>query len=151
MPDTVEVENVRLTKEIWHSGFWAPVAVFLAHVILSLDFNAYERLPVVDLPIHLLGGMAIGFFFSRVLDILGDHAIVDTIDGLLRAILLVALTATAAVWWEFAEYVSDHVFGTHAQGGLEDTLLDMFVGILGGVTIAAFLFVKNGHRKTLYK
>jgi hypothetical protein len=147
----VKLENLQLSKEIWRSGFWAPLTVFLAHVILSLTFNAYERVPVVDIPIHFLGGMAIAFFCSRTLDILGDYAIVDRVDDLLRAVLLITLTATAAVFWEFAEYVSDRVFGTRAQEGLEDTLFDMLLGILGGFTLVSFLWMKHGRGNTLHK
>ncbi len=101
---------------------------------------------------HLLGGMAIAFFFSRLLDILGDYTIVDRVDGLLRAIFLIALTATAAVLWEFAEYISDHSLGTQTQGGLADTLLDMLFGILGGFAMVSFLLLaKHGYGKTRHK
>ena len=141
-------ENLQLSKELWRSGFWAPLAVFVAHVILSLTFNAYERLPVVDIPIHFLGGIAIAFFFYRTLGILSDYDVVNRVDGLVRAVLLVALTATAAVFWEFAEYVSDRLFGTQAQEGLEDTLLDMLLGILGGFTMVSFLWMTDDHGAT---
>lgn len=139
-------ENLPPSRELWRSGFWAPVAVFVAHVILSLTFNAYERLPGVDITIHFLGGIAIAFFFYRTLGILGDYDIVNRVDGLVRAVLLVALTSTAAVFWEFGEYLSDRVFGTQAQKGLEDTLLDMLFGILGGFTLVLFLWMKNGRQ-----
>jgi hypothetical protein len=33
-----------------------------------------------------------------------------------------------------AEYLSDRFFGTHAQVDLEDTLLDMFLGLVGGLS-----------------
>lgn len=145
-------EKVEIAKEIGRSALWAPLAVFVAHVILSLAFNGYQRMPGLDIPMHLLGGMAIAFFFSRLLDILGDYTIVDRVDGLLRAIFLIALTATAAVLWEFAEYISDHSFGTQTQGGLEDTLLDMLLGILGGFAMVSFLLLaKHGYGKTRHK
>lgn len=145
-------EKVAIAKEIGRSALWAPLAVFVAHVILSLAFNGYQRMPALDIPMHLLGGMAIAFFFSRLLDILGDYTIVARVDGLLRAIFLMALTATAAVLWEFAEYISDHSFGTQAQGGLEDTLLDMLLGILGGFTMVSFLLLgTHGYGKTGHK
>ncbi len=109
-------------------------------------------MPGLDLPMHLLGGMAIAFFFSRLLDILGDYTIVERVDGLLRAIFLMALTATAAVLWEFAEYISDHSLGTQTQGGLEDTLLDMLLGILGGFAMVSFLLLaKHGYGETRHK
>ena len=145
-------ENVEIAKEIWRSALWAPLAVFVTYVVLSLAFNGYQRMPGLDIPAHVLGGMAIAFFFSRLLDILGDYTIVDRVDGLLRAIFLIALTATAAVLWEFAEYISDHSFGTQTQGGLEDTLLDMLLGILGGFTMVSFLLLaKHGYGKTRHK
>jgi CDP-2,3-bis-(O-geranylgeranyl)-sn-glycerol synthase len=145
-------KKVEIAKEIWRSALWAPLAVFVAHVIVSLAFNGYQRMPALDIPMHLLGGMAIAFFFSRLLDILGDHAIVGRVDGLLWAIFLIALTATSAVLWEFAEYVSDHSFGTQAQGGLEDTLLDMLLGIVGGFTmVPLLLWARHGYRETRHK
>ena len=61
-------------------------------------------------------------------------------------------TATSAVLWEFAEYISDHSFGSQTQGGLEDTLLDMLLGILGGFTMVSFLLLaKHGYGKTRHK
>ncbi len=145
-------ENVEIAKEIWRSALWAPLAVFVTYVVLSLAFNGYQRMPGLDIPAHVLGGMAIAFFFSRLLDILGDYTIIDRVDGLLRAIFLIALTATAAVLWEFAEYISDHSFGTQTQGGLEDTLLDMLLGILGGFAMVSFLLLaKHGYGKTRHK
>ncbi len=145
-------EKVEIAKEIGRSALWAPLAVFVAHIILSLAFNGYQRMPGLDLPMHLLGGMAIAFFFSRLLDILGDYTIVERVDGLLRAIFLIALTATAAVLWEFAEYISDHSLGTQTQGGVEDTLSDMLFGILGGLAMVSFLLLaKHGYGKTRHK
>ncbi len=144
----VKPENLQLSKELWRSGFWAPLAVFVAHVTLSLTFNAYERLPEVDIPVHFVGGIAIAFFFYRTLGILSEYDIVNRVDGLVRAVLLVALTATAAVLWEFAEYASDHVIGTHTQEGLEDTLLDMLLGLLGGFTMVSFLWMNDDHGAT---
>ena len=53
---------------------------------------------------------------------------------LMRRFWTMALTATASTFWEFAEFVSDAVFGTRAQLGLEDTLLDTALGIAGGAS-----------------
>lgn len=48
-----------------------------------------------------------------------------------------ALTATAAVAWEFAERISDRCLHSHAQIGLDDTLFDMALGIVGGAVLLA--------------
>jgi hypothetical protein len=38
-----------------------------------------------------------------------------------------------AVFWEFAEYASDRLQGTHLNLGVEDTLHDLLMGMLGGL------------------
>ncbi|MHC4889543.1 MAG: hypothetical protein ACYTEO_08805 [Planctomycetota bacterium] len=52
---------------------------------------------------------------------------------------LFALTSTAAVIWEFGEFTLDFFFDTICQAGLEDTMLDMFLGMLGGTALIIFL------------
>ncbi len=55
-------------------------------------------------------------------------------DPLLRWILLFALACTAAVFWEFAEWIADRYLGTHCQmNDLYDTLLDLLMGVLGAL------------------
>lgn len=43
---------------------WFPSLVFLLHCVLSLAFDAYDRAPSLDVPMHLLGGVAIAYFFA---------------------------------------------------------------------------------------
>src|ERR671910_73152 len=45
---------------------WAPLLVFGIHVMALGAFNAYERFPYVDLPMHFFGGVVTAFFFHRV-------------------------------------------------------------------------------------
>ena len=54
-----------------------------------------------------------------------------------------ALTCSATVVWEWAEFVSDHFFGTHAQVDLTDTMKDMLMGSLGGLTLAAVTLLRS--------
>ncbi len=114
---------------------WFPIVIFSAHVVASRAFEAYIALPSLDIPMHLLGGFAIAFFFLRALDSLRTNQLIQGFDPWLLGIVVFALTCAATVFWEFAEYVSDHTIGTHAQLSLEDTLLDMLLGILGGLPI----------------
>ena len=119
------------TREIAAQFAWFPCVVFGAHVVASRFVNAYETFPSLDIPMHLAGGVAIAYFLSHSLDTLENYRILQPSHGRLRLILVFALSCTAAVTWEFAEYVSDRVFDTGAQKGLEDTLLDMFLGMIG--------------------
>ena len=112
---------------------WAPIAVFLLHAFLSRALDGYTRLPPLDIPMHLLGGVAIAYFFSSCFAALPERVVSKEWRRPFQWLVVASLTATAAVCWEFAEFTSDRLLGTGAQKGLEDTLLDMALGIMGGV------------------
>jgi hypothetical protein len=66
-------------------------------------------------------------------------------------VLLLSLTATAAVFWEFAEFISDQWLNTHLQPSIANTMQDQFLGILGGMTWAAICIKRDlaGYRAGL--
>jgi len=119
---------------------WAPALVFSLHVFISRVLNAYLWFPPLDIPMHFFGGVAIAYFFASCLRVLPADAIAYELRTWLVATLVFALTSTATVFWEFAEFFSDRLFGTHAQLGLEDTLLDMALGVAGGLIYLAMAF-----------
>ncbi len=125
-------------------ALWLPASVFVVHVVASRFFLAYEFFPRLDIPMHLLGGVAIGFLWYVALETASARRLVRRPERVVRMVLLFSLVCAAAVFWEFAEWVSDHTIGTHAQQGLEDTLKDMLLGIIGGV---AFLVVAEGRTR----
>lgn len=117
---------------IFATGAWAPILVFLVHTVMAFASRIYAIWPKVDIPAHVLGGVAIAYFvtgcFSFVpASTLGGHA-----RKIIGVLLIVGLTSTAAVLWEFAEYFADSTFGTKWQRGLVDTLLDLALGMAGG-------------------
>jgi len=122
-------------------ALWFPLAVFVAHLVLSFLF-AYDRFPPLDGPMHVLGGIAIAFSVWGGLNVLINAGVLAPVQPALRAVLLFALTSTAAVFWEFAEFVSDHTIGTHVQWGLRDTLMDMLLGIIGGLVYLGWKSVR---------
>ena len=124
---------MQLLRELWLRAGWFPTLVFLLHVFISRVVNGYILFPPLDIPMHFLGGVAIAFFFSRCLAMVPESAISGTPRQLGQALLVFALTGTATVFWEFAEFFSDRLFGTRAQLGLDDTLLDMALGVAGGL------------------
>ena len=115
-------------------GGWAPAIVLTVHIIASAGFDAYERYPRLDIPMHLIGRVAIAYFFHRASITASAHGIIGPFHRVAHTVLVFALTCTAAVFWEFAEFITDRFFRTQAQLGLQDTLGDMFIGILGGAT-----------------
>jgi hypothetical protein len=58
-------------------------------------------------------------------------------------LLLLSLTATVAVCWEFAEFLSDQFLDTNLQPSIANTMQDQFLGILGGGTWAVIYLKKE--------
>jgi hypothetical protein len=123
---------------------WLPLGVFLTHVVAARIFNAYESFPLLDVPMHLVGGIAIAYFIRESLLIFCKARLLGPIDAVVELILVFSLVCTAAVFWEFAEFAADRIINTHSQRGLEDTLADMLMGIIGG---ALYLAASIGRRR----
>lgn len=142
--DLISVLPAALKKIILRRA-WFPAVIFFIHVVCSRLIRVYDIFPPLDIPMHLAGGFAIAYFFLGCFRVLQEKGLMHKLERLLQATLLFSLTCTAALFWEFLEYVSDHWIKTHAQPDLEDTLLDMFMGIVGGTIYIVWNSFKN-HR-----
>ena len=120
-------------------GAWAPLLVFTSHVVLMTAFDAYRHWPPLDVPMHALGGVAIAFFFHRASVNASRFGVFGPFHPFTRVVLVAALTCTAAVVWEWAEFASDRLIGTGHQPGVADTMLDLFFGETGGLLLLALL------------
>lgn len=112
---------------------WPPALVFLFHILILNALDVYAFFPSVDIPMHFVGGVAIAYFFWRLFAALPERAVDAALRPLAAAIFVVSLTATSAMLWEFAEFTSDALFGTQVQVGIADTMLDMALGLTGGI------------------
>lgn len=111
---------------------WAPILVFTTHIVMIYVFNMYSYFPNFDIPMHFIGGVAISYFFVYlVIGSIEDNYLGKSNLFVLMLIVLM-LTATTTIFWEFLEWLSDYFFKTPMQVSLNDTLLDMLLGILGG-------------------
>lgn len=122
-----------ILKEITIRALWFPLLVFILHLLLGWSFDIYEKISGFDMFTHCIGGIAIAFFFSKILAILSNRGAIDSMSRTIRSTLVFTLTATAAVFWEFAEYIVDLYAGTRIQRNLQDTIVDMAFGIFGGM------------------
>ena len=129
-------------------GAWAPVIIFSIHIIAIFVFHVYDYFLSFDIPMHFIGGMAITYFFIESVICAMNTQIIGrpSIIGLILIIFL--LTCTTTIFWEFAEWIMDKVFLIHVQVSLEDTLLDMLLGILGGIVMIRIRF-KNILKRTV--
>lgn len=117
--------------------FIFPVFVLVAHLFL-LFFNFYETFPWGDIPMHFIGGVSVGCTYFLILKYLQKQSYLR-MSSLVRVIFVFVLVSLTAVFWEFFEFLAEYFTGLNLQGGLEDTMLDLFLGIFGGLITAIFL------------
>jgi hypothetical protein len=122
----------RWLKATLSEAGWAPSLVFIVHEDVHVAFKAYDRYPPLDRPFHFLGGVVIAFFLSRASFNASRFGVIGPFQLTAHVALVASLVCSATVFWEFAEYVYDRLFGTRHQLSLNDTLLDMLLGIIGG-------------------
>lgn len=123
---------------LWHCfwrGGWMPALVLMMHAVGVYGFDAYRRWPAYDIPMHFAGGLAIAAFALSSIEVLSEHRVIRPVERPVQWVLAFALTATAAVHWEFAEWVADLTIHLDTQMGLDDTILDMLLGVMGGVLV----------------
>jgi hypothetical protein len=118
-------------KALTAGGGWAPLLVFTIHVFVSAVLHLYNFWPNADIPMHFSGGLAIAFFISRCFQLLPRESVKRSHVVLLELVLIGSLTASAAVFWEFAEFFADQLFGTNVQVSVANIMQDIAMGILG--------------------
>jgi hypothetical protein len=119
-------------KLFWELCYF-PTTVFTLHVICSRVLPVYAFFPEIDTLFHFIGGVAIAHAFILSLTYGQQHKVISKLNYLTSFLFVIALTATATVIWEFAEFLCDKYLLTNMQDGLADTMFDMFLGMLGGV------------------
>lgn len=128
---------IKTSWKIFRVGGWAPSTVFALHVLLGKWFHVYHIWPPVDVPMHLAGGFTFAFFVSRCFQELPRGMVQRSRSVVLELLLIGSLTVTAAVFWEFAEFSVDQIFGKHIQMSLKNTMKDLAMGVIGAMAFIA--------------
>ena len=115
-----------------HESAWAPLSIYVVYRVAKA-FGAYLAYPPLDIPTHFLGGVAIAYFYRSAIS--NAQKLVGSIPTPIQSLLALTCTGTTTVLWEFLEYISDTFLHTNMILGLEDTLKDMFFGLLGGTIL----------------
>jgi hypothetical protein len=112
----------------------------LTHLTLGYLLGLYTRVTWFDKTLHFGNSGLIGFvaFFAVYLAHYLRH---DRPHPWLDGIAILFATLGFGALWEIAEFSSDYLFGTHAQGSptlppLVDTMWDLILDGLGGVLAA---------------
>lgn len=111
---------------------WAPLSVLIFYLIGRI-LQLFDLFPRLDIPTHFIGGVAITYFYRSA--IRSSQGIVGGIPTSIQILLAFTCTGTTIILWEFYENLFDFFFGTHMVRGLEDTILDMFLGLLGALVL----------------
>ena len=131
-----------LLESVSLRAFWLPTLVFLVYVGACI-LGVTTQLPGIDMVFHLVGGFSIAYSVSRSLENLDASGMGRGLEGVLWPIFIVAMTATAAVFWEFAEFALDSAFAMRFQTDLPDTMSDMALGVVGGLIFLALHRVRR--------
>jgi hypothetical protein len=127
---------------------FAPLLVFVIHLIAYTVFRQYQMYPLFDIPMHFLGGLAMAYFLDKA------YVNASLMSGALgnwpiRSLLVFTSTCTVAVFWEFGEFVLAWNASTNLQRGLAetmglaDTMKDLFFGMTGSVFYIAGVGLSN--------
>jgi len=114
---------------------WAPLSVFGSY-LLGLAFRLFEIFPFLDIPTHFLGGVAITYFYRVAIQ--HSQTLVGKIPFPIQVVFAITCTGTTTILWEFYENIFDFFFGTQMVRGLEDTIMDLFIGLLGALVLSMF-------------
>ncbi len=114
---------------------WAPLIVFSVY-LFCLIIGLYDLYPNLDIPTHILGGIAITYFYRSA--IRNSQQLLGEIPFPVQVLFAFTCTGTTIIFWEFGENIVDFVFHTHNVFGLFDTLKDMFDGLLGALLLTLF-------------
>ena len=121
---------------------WAPILVLVLHAIASYGFDAYNRIPWIDIPMHLAGGLAISFFFLSAFTLSQSTRVFGLLSPLAVLLMVLSLTTVAIGVWEITEYTMDRYLGTQTQKGVIDTLVDILMG-LAGASLTSMMYWRS--------
>lgn len=118
--------------------FVFPLFVLIVYLILMIFLKIYLIFPWYDIPIHIVGGASLAVTYFLILQFSQKENYLK-MNGFFRVLFIFALVSLTAVFWELFEFSVSYLVGWISQGNLEDTMADLFFGMLGGLFTAIFL------------
>ena len=112
---------------------WAPLSVF-GFYLFGLAIHLFDNIPNMDIPTHFMGGVAITYFYRVA--IRNSQKLTGDIPLPIQILFAITCTGTTTVLWELYENFADHFLGTHMVRGLEETIVDMAMGLSGALVLS---------------
>lgn len=123
------------------SFFIFPATVFFLNLFLGIFYNIYNAYPSLDIPMHFLGGISVGYMFVLFLKFFKEENMISVKSKVVSVIIVVCVVSFMAVLWEFYEFICVYYFGFNWPVNYTDTIGDLFFGICGGF-VSAIIFRK---------
>lgn len=114
-------------------SFWFPELVLVVHLVLFTTTRLYWDYPNIDIFFHVLGGFSAAHGFLNWLSLSETKKHIALSGSLATMITVLSLVTTIAVVWEFHEFILQHYLGIEMQPSIADTMLDLFLGMVGAV------------------
>jgi hypothetical protein len=114
---------------------WAPLSV-LGFYALGLTFDLFKLFPPLDMPVHFMGGVAITYFYRVA--IRNSQELAGEIPFPIQVLFAITCTGTTTILWEFYETILDYFAGTQMIRDLQDTIVDLFAGLMGALVLSLF-------------
>ena len=112
---------------------WAPLSV-VGFYSLGLALHLFKMFPFIDMPTHFMGGVTITYFYRVA--IRNSQKFLGDIPLSVQILLAFTATGTTTVLWEFYENLMDHFLGFQMVRGLEDTIVDLTMGLSGALVLS---------------
>ena len=114
---------------------WAPLCI-VGFYAIGLAIHLYKAYPWIDMPTHFLGGVTITYFYRAA--IRNSQKSIGAIPLPVQILFAFACTGTTTLLWELYENFMDRFFGFQMVRGLEDTIMDLLMGLSGALVLSLF-------------
>lgn len=110
----------------------------------ALAFGWFDAYSWYDIPMHVLGGVCVGYlFFALFGPMFHDAAIAHATERAKILVIAIAFGALVGTLWEFFEFAMGYFFSWFLQSGIGDTMKDLFDDMLGaGLAGIYILFLR---------
>jgi len=117
-------------RDTLREAAWAPLGV-LGFYAVGLALHLFKSFPFLDIPTHFMGGVVITYFYRVA--IRRSQMLVGEIPLSIQILLAFTCTGTTTILWEFYENLADFFLSTRMVRGLEDTIVDLLLGLSGAL------------------
>lgn len=147
------IYHILKLKTVYIVNFAIYLFCFFAFTI-GMVFNGYSCIPYFDKFVHTISGIFFTLLGLGLYYVLKPVKIIDKNDYSLGSFFSIFFSSFVAVIWEIYEYIIDFILHTDPQRvtttGINDTMQDMIVCIIGSFIMWIFIYLYYKKDKTTF-